>query len=105
MAYCAGVSALPGKSNLGDSANREYSELRVGNLKRQAVFSQLFPLFAPCLVQRALCIVGSGFRTGKLNCINAVKVANLVALSLEPYVPDARDLCRQSLNPRECLIF
>src|SRR5260370_9280138 len=49
--------------------------LRVGSLKPQAGFAQLFPPFAPPFVQRTLRIVRSRLRAGKLNALHPVKIA------------------------------
>src|SRR5260370_18172352 len=47
--------------------------LRVGSLKRQAVFAQLFPPFAPRFVHRTLRIIPSPLPPRKLNGEHPVK--------------------------------
>src|SRR6266478_924541 len=79
--------------------------LRVGNLKRQAVFAQLFPPFAPRFVQRTLRIIGGPLRAGKLNGVHAIKVADLVALRLQPDIFDARNFRGHGLDAGERLVF
>src|SRR5208337_1721292 len=63
----------------------------IGNLEGQAVFAKLFPLFPPRIVNGTFRVIGSGFGADELNHIDAAEITELVALRLQPDVPDTRD--------------
>jgi hypothetical protein len=92
------------ESRIGDGL-REAAASRVGYLEGEAVFAQLFPLFSPGLVEWAFRIISGGFRAGEFDGEDAVKVANLVALGLEPDIFYAGDLSGHGLDARQGFVF
>src|SRR5437868_3621058 len=79
--------------------------LSIGGLKRQAVFAQLFPALSPDFVLGTLRIIGGRVGTRKFNGIDAIEVANLVALRLEPDVLYAGDLPGHGAQAGQSLVF
>src|SRR5258708_1911603 len=56
-------------------------------------------------MQRALRVIGGRFRARKLDRIDAVKIANLIALRLQPDVFDSRNLRGHRLDARHRLVL
>ena len=77
----------------------------VGDLEGEAVFAQLFPLFAPGVVQGAFSVIGSRFRAGEFDDVDSAEIANLVSFGFQPNILDAGNFRGHVLDSGDDLLL